>query len=293
MGSLLRLAVVLAALFLLLCLLVRLLEDRVVYMPVGGTPLPPPSLGIEEVTFASADGTRLHAWYAAAPEGRPTVLWCHGNAGHLGNRLENLAMLRTRGLGVFLFDYRGYGRSDGKPDEEGIYQDAVAAYDAVSARLVAARDVPAAGAIPIAVLGRSLGAGVAVELSLRRPVVGLVLEGSFPSAPRLGRTIYPFLPLGTLMRNRFDTASRIGRVRCPILFVHGDADDIVPIEMGREVYDLAPEPKRFLTIPGADHNDVPWIGGAPYLDAFAAFVEACVAGTDPFPRPVTTERSPK
>lgn len=289
MGPVLRVAAVLLLLALVLVAVVRLLENRIVYVPSRGCPPPPRGLAVEEVSFEAPDGTRLVGWYGAPAAGRGTVLVCHGNAGNLADRGEYAAMLLDRGLGVFLFDYRGYGRSEGRPSEEGLYADAAAAFDTLAARLGAAPGITAAPGVaagggvrppePIVVLGRSLGAAVAVELAHRRPVAGLILEGGFPSAPRLGRAMFPLLPLALLMRNRFDAASRIEGLPCPLLFFHGDRDTIVPIAMGRALFDRAREPKSFVTVPGAGHNDLPWVGGKAYLDRLEGFVNRCRGGS--------------
>ncbi len=230
--------------------------------------------GAEECTFQTADGLRLHAWWhpGVGPDDaslRPVVLWCHGNAGNITHRADNLDMLARRGLAVFLFDYRGYGRSEGKPSERGLYEDARAAYRCLTEE----RGVAPAR---IVCFGRSLGAAVAVQLALDRPVAGVVLEGAFKSVPAMARKMLPWLPIWLLLRNRFDTAGKVPRLTVPLLMFHGSRDEIAPLAQGRAVFEAAPEPKAFCLVEGGTHNDTYAVGGEQYLRSFAEFCRDCV-----------------
>ena len=226
-------------------------------------------LPLEEVWFQAEDGTKLFGWYVEASPAAPVLLWCHGNAGNVIHRLENLAELYRLGLSVFIFDYRGYGRSAGKPSEEGLYQDALAAH----AYLTNRRGVRPERLI---LFGRSLGAAVAGTVAGERPAAGLILESPFPSIAAMARAHYAGLPMHWLLSGRFPLNERLQRVSMPVLVIHGDRDDIVPIALGREVFDAAREPKSFYVIEGADHNDSYLVGGRAYFQRLKQFIQEVV-----------------
>lgn len=226
-------------------------------------------LPLEEVSFSAPDGTSLFGWYVESGAAPAVLLWCHGNAGNIINRLDNLAELHRLGLSAFLFDYRGYGRSRGTPSEEGLYQDALAAY----AYLSQVRHIRPER---IVLFGRSLGAAVAGEVAGRRPAAGLILESSFPSIEALARAHYFGLPVHWLLHARFNLAERLRAVSVPILVVHGDRDTIVPLEMGKQVFEAAKGPKSFYLVPGADHNDLYHVGGTAYFRRLKRFIEEAV-----------------
>lgn len=228
------------------------------------------SLPLEEVWFRAPDGTRLFGWYVPAPSAVATFLWCHGNAGNIIDRLENLMLLHGHGLSVFIFDYRGYGRSRGEPTEEGLYQDALAAYDVLTGE----KRVDPAGLL---LFGRSLGAAVTGELARRRPAAGVILEGAFPSVEAVARKAFFGLPAHLLLKARFDLARRLKEVRVPVLVLHANRDSVIPLEMGRAVYEAANEPKEFYRIPGADHNDAHLAGGEAYFQRLLKFTRAVIS----------------
>ncbi|MGA6827251.1 alpha/beta hydrolase [Nitrospira sp. NS4] len=224
---------------------------------------------LEEVWFQSGDGTKLFGWYVEAQADRPVVLWCHGNAGTIINRLENLRELFRLGLSVFLFDYRGYGRSQGKPSEEGLYQDAVGAYDYLTRTRMIRPD-------RLILFGRSLGAAVAGELAAQRPAAGLILESSFPSIEAVAKHYYGGMPVHWLLGASFRLIDRLPLLSLPKLIIHGDRDDIIPIELGRQVFEAAQPPKEWYVIRGADHNNTYQVGGAPYFRQWAEFVQRAI-----------------
>jgi uncharacterized protein len=197
------------------------------------------------------------------------VLVCNGNAGNVSHRLERaLEMQRRLGVSVLLFDYRGYGRSEGSPDEQGTYRDARAAYRYATE----AKGVPP-GALVL--FGESLGAAVAVQLALERPAGALILESAFTSIPDMARAAYPFLPpVRPLIRTRYETIAKVPKLALPLLVLHGERDEIVPLAQGRRVFEVAGGPKRFFTIPGAGHNDTYVTGGEAYWRTLAEFLEA-------------------
>lgn len=244
------------------------MDDRYVYYPSpwqdadwarqSGLPL-------EEVWFQASDGVKLFGWFVEAPGSPAVMIWCHGNAGNISHRLDNIAEWHRRGLSLLIFDYRGYGRSDGRPSEDGLYRDAQAAYQFLTQQ----RGVPPERLI---IFGRSLGAAVAGELAATQPAARLILESPFPSVEAMVKVHYGPLPMHLLLRARFHLLPRLQKVRIPILVVHGDRDSIVPLPLGRQVYDAAPEPKAFYLIPGADHNDTYVVGGEPYFTRLLSFI---------------------
>jgi pimeloyl-ACP methyl ester carboxylesterase len=269
----LRLAGALVVAYLIVVLIVRAMEPRLVFAPGPGRRLtpPPPALGLEpeSVRFRAEDGVALSAWVIRPPATATDPLWiliCHGNAGNLseGGRAEHYAGLRELGLGIFAFDYRGYGESEGAPDERGVYLDAVAAYRQL-------RDGLGVPPERIVIFGHSLGSAVAVELATRVPAAGLVLDGALFSAVARGQEIYPWLPVRLMARNRFESDRKIARLTLPKLFLHARADDVVPLEHGRRLFALAPEPKRFVELAGG-HGDAFLVDSAAYYGAIAAFV---------------------
>lgn len=221
----------------------------------------PEDLEYEDAWFRAADNVRLHGWYAPHDEPRGVALCLHGNAGNITHRAAMLRTLNGLGLSTLVFDYRGYGRSQGKPSEQGILQDARAARAWLAERAgVAERDV--------VLIGGSLGGGVAVDLAARDGARGLVLSSTFTSLPDVGAHHLPLLPTGLLMTNRLDSLSLIKQYHGPLLQYHGEADTVVPYELGRELFDAAPGPKRFVSQEGAGHNDDMSAEFFASLDAF-------------------------
>lgn len=248
-----------------------LFENAFIYHPA---PYPegdwnPAGLAFEDAYFAAEDGTELHGWMVPAARPIATVLFSHGNAGNLAGRADNVRLLVGRGLSVFIYDYRGYGRSQGSPSEAGLYRDAVAAYD----HLVRFDDVDRDRVV---LFGRSLGAAVTCELALRRPAAAVLLESAFTSAPDMAGRVLPIPGLRHLVGQRFASIEKVGRIEAPIFILHGNRDSIIPFEMGRRLFEAAREPKRFLEIDGADHNDTYVVGGRAYFDAIERFIGEAV-----------------
>lgn len=222
----------------------------------------------EEVHFRSADGVPLHGWYFDHPSPKAHILYCHGNAEHvayLGDYLSQLA--QELDVAVFVFDYRGYGRSAGQPNESGVLADGQAALEWLASR---------AGIAPsqAVLVGRSLGGAIAIDLAATNGARGLILENTFSSIPDVAASHYPWLPVRLLMRTRFDSVSKIGRYRGPLLQCHGDCDEIVPFRCGRALFDAAGgEQKRFLSVRGGGHNDPP---SPEYRQAVSEFLDSLV-----------------
>ncbi len=237
------------ALFLLglfLWWLARKFERSQIYYPQRFLEATPHTLGLdyEEVAFTASDGVRLHGWWVPAGPSRATLIFCHGNAGNISHRLESIRVFNSLGLNVFIFDYRGYGQSSGKPSEAGTYLDAEAAYDYVAKNL---RIPPER----IVIFGRSLGGAIAVQLALDRAAAALVCEASFTSTVELGKRIYPYLPVKFLVFDRYDSISKVGEIKTPKLFIHSTEDELVPYKQGRRLYEAAAPPKEFLEISGS------------------------------------------
>lgn len=234
-------------------MLMLLLFERSLIFPAPKYPQgewEPSGLEYEDVYFQSADGTKLHGWYVEHPEPQAYILFCHGNGENVSYLDLLLKRYRTKfQASVFAFDYRGYGRSEGKPDEAGVLSDGRAAQEWLSER---------AGVPPeqIVLVGRSLGGAVAVDLAANNGARGLVLERTFTSLPDVAACIYPCFPVRRLMRTRLDSASKIGKYSGPLLQSHGTEDRIVPYHIGQELFELAPsEDKTFFTEDGRGHNE--------------------------------------
>ena len=256
--------ILLSAAVLLLTSLV-LMEDRFLYFPTRELSTTPERLGLRarELSVQTEDGIRLHGWWIEGVRGR-AVLFFHGNAGNIADRLDRARILNERfGLDVFLVDYRGYGRSQGEPSEEGLYRDARAIHQAALDQGFRPEQLVA--------FGESLGSAVAIQLALDRPCAGAILETPFLSVPAMARVHYPFVP-GFLIRSRFDNEQKIGALQVPKLFLVAGHDEIVPPEQGRKLFELAQEPKTLFVIPDAGHNDTYVAGGEPYWKSWAAFL---------------------
>jgi fermentation-respiration switch protein FrsA (DUF1100 family) len=227
-------------------------------------------LKVRDLYFESSDGVRLHGWLFTADARGPYLLWCHGNAGNISHRLENIALLLAEGINVFIFDYRGYGKSQGTLSEQGFYRDTQAAWKCLL------EEGPASPSRVI-LFGRSLGCAMASDLAVRVKAAGLILESGFPHLGAMARYHYPFVISEKFLSRRYDVLSRIGRVKMPVLVVHGKQDSIVPISLGRRLFQAAPEPKSFYEIPGADHNDTYLIGGQAYFQMIRETIQKWTA----------------
>jgi uncharacterized protein len=240
-------------LFVYIALLIVLLflENRIIYpaprYPEGDWTAS--YLPHEDVFFESADGTQLHGWLVEHPRPRAVVLYCHGNGNALGDLGAYLYQLHhNHELTIFAFDYRGYGKSEGSPSEAGILADGDAAQKWLAERLNVSAD-------EIVLMGRSLGGAVAIDLAFRNGARGLILQNTFTSLPAAAARIYPWAPVNLLMRNRYESLSKIAHYRGPLLISHGEQDTLVPYDHGRALFDAAPGgPKTFIDL-GGGHND--------------------------------------
>jgi hypothetical protein len=253
--SVFRITRALLVVYLIVVVLMMVFEHHFIFFPStydGSAAWSPRGLDYEDVYFEATDGTKLHAWYLPHKSSRAVVLFAHGNAGDITNRADMAHKLRQRGLSVFLFDYRGYGRSEGKPSEKGILDDARAA----RAKLAELAGVEQR---EIVLMGRSLGGGVVVDLAAKDGARALILESTFTSLPDVAAIHYPWLPVRWLMRSRLDSLSKISDYEGPLLQSHGNRDNLIPYEIGRRLFDAVDRPdgptKVFFTVEGRGHND--------------------------------------
>ena len=231
---------------------------------------------IEDCYFKTSDGLTLHGWYCT-PVGKlngrvetlspeAVLLWFHGNAGNVADRRENIDCLIQLPASLLIVDYRGYGRSEGRPSESGLYKDAQAAWDYLTGeRNVSPRR--------IIIFGESLGGAPAIDLATKVSPAGLIIQSSFTSVPDMAAAVLPGAPR-FLMRTKMDSVNKVGRLACRKLFIHGRDDEVVPFKLGRKLFDAATEPKEFFEARG-HHNDVYILGGAPYYDKIREFIREC------------------
>ena len=274
-------AVLLLSLIVVFALWLRWNEPNMIYYPDRHIDQTPDQVGFkyEDVTLTTSDGVRINGWYLPSPEpanANPgatlTVLLFHGNAGNMSHRFEKLAVLRELGVDTFIIDYRGYGRSGGKPDEQGTYRDARAAYDhLIQQRKLSPRS--------IVVYGESLGSAVAADLATKVNVGGLILEEAFTSVGDVGQKMFPFLPIRWLVWNKYDTLSKMPRVKVPLLIFHSRDDELFSLRHAQRLLAAANDPKQLVELRG-NHNDAFLVSASIYHDALQKFF-ATVAATTP------------
>lgn len=262
--------------------MIQWLEYQQVYMPSAFLDLDAAALanlGIpgEDVYFKTADAVRLHGWFFPAPPGSPRArlvfLIFHGNGGNIGNRLEFYRAWLGLGVNVFVFDYRGYGRSAGTPSEEGTYQDGEAALAWLRQK--------GFGPGQVVLLGKSLGGGVAAEIATRQPVGGLILQNTFTSLPDLASEMYPWFPVRSMCTIHYNTIDKLPRIRVPVLVLHSRNDELIHFRHAERNYQAANEPKMFREIHGW-HNGALEAGRAQYLLGLQEFLASY------FPSPITS-----
>ena len=243
-------------------------ENFFLFYPTKPFSMVPSDWGIEfeDQPFEARDGTKLHGWYFPGRGKGPVVLFSHGNAGNISDRVDNIRRLLDCGLQVFIYDYRGYGKSAGKPSEAGIYEDGLAAWDL----LVNEKRV-----LPdnIVLFGRSLGAAVAIEIATKRKARALIIESAFTSTRDMAKGMFLFQLFAPFLPAHYNNVDKIKRVTVPKLIVHGTADELIPFPMGKNLYDVACDPKYFFPIRGAGHNDTYVVGGNAYFEKVCGFAK--------------------
>lgn len=264
---LLHLALISIAALAALVLVLAAFQRHLIYVPTRGpTPLQPwlRARGVEVVRIPTDDGLSLCAWFSRASDpDAPAAILCHGNGGDIGIRGGDLAFFQDLGLHVLLFDYRGYGESEGRPNEQGLYRDVRAARAWIEAR----------GIKRLVLHGHSLGAAVALQSAIEAPPDALILESPFTSIGDMAFRMFPIPFIRYLVLDRYDNMSKIGRLDAPLLAVHGLRDSIIPFAMGERVFRAAPTARsRLLPLPDADHNNTLDAGGKLYVEGFRAFL---------------------
>lgn len=231
-----------------LCLLIYFRQSKMVFFPNTAIDVYPRNAGLffEDIFFRTQDRETLNGWFVPYSGAKITILMCHGNGGNISDRIWALQKLHAAGVNVFIFDYRGYGKSTGNPTESGLYLDARAAWD----YLVIERKLPQSN---IVIHGRSLGGAVACDLATNVEAGTLILEATFTSLPDIASRVYPYLPVQALCRFRFNTLNKIQLIHIPVLVAHSREDDLIPFSHAESIYQAANEPKSFFVLHG-DHN---------------------------------------
>ncbi len=264
----------LAVAYLAFMVLLYIFQSRLLYLPsLMGRELTatPAMIGLDyqDLRIQVEDGPILHGWFVpAGHEGAPVILFCHGNAGNISHRLDSIRIFHELGLDVVIFDYRGYGQSEGRPSEAGTYRDVEAVWSYLTGEGGYSSE-------RIVIFGRSLGAAVAAHLAQSVRPGALILESAFASVPDLGSEHYWYLPVRLLSRFRYATGDYVSKVGAPVLVVHSPDDEIVPIAQGRRIFERANEPKEFLQILG-NHNGGFVLSGALYTNGLRDFLERVI-----------------
>ena len=248
----------------------RFFEWRSLYYPARELKGDPSEMGLEfeDIRFVAEDDCKLHGWWIPHEEARGTVIVFHGNAGNIGDRTWMVGDLHKLGLNIFIFDYRGYGKSSGMTREKGLYRDARAAFEVVRAKYADSEEPP------VILYGRSLGGSVAVQLALEKPVKGLILESTFTSTIAMAKKLYPVLPSRLLCSQRYDSLAKIDRVTVPLMIAHSLDDTLIPYEMGQALFEKATTPTKIFCQLRGDHNDSGWTLQSPYWLQIEAFLDS-------------------
>jgi fermentation-respiration switch protein FrsA (DUF1100 family) len=245
------------------------MQPSFIFSPTKWQPYTPADIGLayEKITLRTSDKLLLSAWFVPAHNAEVTILFCHGKGGNLSYSLDTINILNELGFNVFIFDYRGYGSSQGKPTEQGTYIDARTAYDWL---------IQNKGLLPedIIIFGRSLGGSIAAQLASNVKAKGLIIESGFTSFPDIGVKFYPYMPVRLFARYEFKTGEYLKKVKYPVLIIHSRNDETVPFEFGLRLYEqYANEPKDFLEIYGC-HNDGFLFSAEVYREGFANWIES-------------------
>jgi fermentation-respiration switch protein FrsA (DUF1100 family) len=245
-------------------------QPKFLYSPERDVSSTPAELGLdfEDVILKSADGLDLSGWYIPAKNSKLTLLFCHGNGGNMAHRLDSINIFHNLGLNCSIFDYRGYGDSQGKPGEEGTYTDAMAAYK----WLTEEKGIPTEDII---IFGRSLGGSIAAQLASKVEAGALIVESAFTSYVDIGKEYYPYMPVRWFARFGYRTIDYIKEVRCPVMLIYSRNDEIVPYKFGLELYAAANEPKEFIEIFGS-HNDCFLASGEIYIEVWEKWLKFLV-----------------
>lgn len=251
------------------------IENYFVFFPQSNLEYSPEDFNLKwnEIYISTPDGCKLHGWLFPVDRDAPYILFCHGNAGNISHRLENIKLLAEMQLNVLIFDYRGYGKSTGKPSEKGIYLDTLTAYDYL---LNKEKIKPE----KIIVFGRSLGAAAVIDVAMQRKVKSVIIESGFLSTRHMARRMGIFSLLSPFLPAHYNNLEKITMLSVPILIIHGTKDEIAPVSMGEKLFEAANNPKFLYRIPEANHNDTFVVGGVEYMAIFKDFVKNSKIDTD-------------
>ncbi len=268
--KLMNAVVILLVCYLAFLIIIYFIQDRMLYFPESEIWQTPKDIGLEyeEVSLKTRDNLTISGWYIPAEDEKGVLFFCHGNAGNISHRLESISIFHNLGLSVLIFDYRGYGKSEGKPSEKGTYLDAEAAWDYLV-------NIKNKSPEKIILFGRSLGAAIAADIALKKSPAGLILESSFLSVTEMGKKYYPWVPVKLLSKFDYSTIDKIQSISCPKLIIHSPDDEIVPFEHGKSLYEKALKPKEFLQIIGG-HNEGFLISGDLYSGGLKSFINKCL-----------------
>lgn len=266
MSGILWILLVIAAGYILLLLTMYLFQNNLIYYPDKEVSYTPSSVGLdyEEVWLTTNDGVRIHGWYVPTDQARGTILFSHGNAGNISGRMETLRIFHQLNMNVLMYDYRGYGKSEGKTNEQGTYSDALAVWEYLINEQQKSPDT-------IVIMGRSLGGGVSAWLATQTNPAALILESTFTSATDLAQELYPFVPARWLMEIEYPTRQYIKNLGVPKLILHSRDDELIPFHHGEELYTSTIEPKEFFEMQG-NHGGGHIITGSEYTDALDRFL---------------------
>jgi len=252
--------------FILLTGYIKYLENRSVFFPTKNIEFTPEqiNLSFEDIYIDTKDRLKINGWFIPGGNVKYTLLFCHGNAGNIGDRLDKISLLHGLGMNIFIIDYRGFGRSQGRVSEDSIYLDAKAAYD----YLLNSRKIKREHII---LYGESIGSAVVIDLAAKEKIGGLIVEGAFSKGRDIAEKIYPFLP-AFLFSNKFDSLEKIKKVNAPKLFIHSENDEMIPLSLAEKLYHAAPQPKRFVKIIGG-HNTAFLDSQPVFLAAVGSFIK--------------------
>ena len=265
--TLISVGLILFLFYAVILVIVYFKQERMLYFPEKEIWQTPDNISLkyDEINFKTKDGFNISGWYIPAENEKGVLLFCHGNAGNISHRLESINIFNSLNLSVLIFDYRGYGKSEGKPSEHGTYLDAEAAWDYLI-------NVKGKSPKEIIIFGRSLGGAVAAEIAVRKNPAALIIESCFTSVPELGKTFYPWLPVKLISKFKYSTIDKIGSINCPKLIIHSPEDEIISFRHGKALYENALQPKEFLKIKGG-HNEGFLISGKTYNDGLKIFLD--------------------
>ena len=260
-------ALIIVAVYILMMLLVQMFHSRLVYFPAKEIKRTPEYLGLnyEDVYFKTEDGLKLNGWFIESKKRGKVLLYSHGNGGNISHRIDLIDIYIRAGYSVFIYDYRGYGKSEGKPNEKGTYLDGEAAWNyLINEKKYEPKD--------IILLGRSIGGGIATYLAVHRKPSGLILDSAFTSVKDMARKLFPYLPVRFMKTYGYDNIKRIKNIKCPVLIIHSSEDELIPFDHGKRLFEAANMPKTFVEIKGM-HDDSFYVSEKRYASAIEEFIK--------------------